>query len=487
MVQLLLQYHADATIKGNDLITALENGYEKSAKILIELGVDTDVINNKGFTAIMLAKSKGFTKIFNMLKEKNANSLEKIIHLSASISQKPNTAIFVYTSGEGYLVLDQIHKPSKHFTREGITEFTNSADYTNCWNYNIFSLERGIKILEKANDINSPVTNGSPITESGMGKTFCRRGLCYKIANDPEVSFYYNLIDNPENKLNKIVPKPISIDVLSSQIILEDISRDMLPSKKAIDIKVGIRTTSYTERSLHDKGEDFIWVRKNGDLLMDYITSQGSRGWRVIKGRDNIQRAKTGRNSEILLAQLIQYTGQKEQALRTIYNKVAEILKVVVENNEYAFLDSSILIAADDNGSVEVKLIDFARRMTRSESPSEEYFVKYKKYFQDGICHFLKYIENEYREIKNKSPEYNQQFEKFQQIDEYIREIVFYSTRRDGNINIGASGKVVNLVSPDSSVLSRSNAVLGSNTAFGNSAIVSTSRLNNTGSVNIKI
>ena len=125
--------------------------------------------------------------------------------------------------------------------------------------------------------------------------------------------------------------------------------------------------------------------------------------------------------------------------------------------------------------------------MTRSESPSEEYFLRYKKYFQDGICRFLKYIENEYKKIKSNSPEYNQQFEKFQQIDEYIRGIVFYSTRRDGNINIGASGKVVNLVSPDSSVLSRSNAVLGSNAVFGNSATVSNSRLNNTGSVNIKI
>ena len=161
-------------------------------------------------------------------------------------------------------------------------------------------------------------------------------------------------------------------------------------SLMAFDIKIG-KSTSSASQLVESKEESRIgaFLREVKMKLYDRYTKSSTRGWRAIPIAD-MDRAKTGRNSEIFLReQLDRINVNKGAALRSIITQL-NLIKDRLEQNQKTFIASSVLIVIDlqHPENARAKLIDLAHPIDKNS----KLFQKYKKSFDEGIIALITFF-----------------------------------------------------------------------------------------------
>jgi Inositol polyphosphate kinase len=159
----------------------------------------------------------------------------------------------------------------------------------------------------------------------------------------------------------------------------------------AFDIKIG-KSTASASQLVESMEESRIgaFLRELKMKLYDRYTKSSTRGWRTIP-IDDMDRAKTGRNSETFLReQLDRINGNKGAALRSIITQL-NLIKDRLKQNQKTFIGSSVLIVIDlqHPENTHAKLIDLAHPIEKDS----KLFQKYKESFDEGIIALITFLE----------------------------------------------------------------------------------------------
>lgn len=219
-----------------------------------------------------------------------------------------------------------------------------------------------------------------------------------KSTNSNEYKFYQAMRKNKQSDLFMVIPKTFDSLGLKENVIEMENIKFGLDNPKMMDIKIGTETMCKNE--LKRQGDNWLVrnIRKNYSIVKDYLSGSSTRGWRVtggtrIKGND----ISNGRNSMTYLRDFLGGKKISKEMTDKLYQKLLQI-RTASKKGDYAFVDSSILIAANQK-DVRATIIDFAFAFNKKQDTSlnNKTFNKYHSKFQQGLDSLISEVEK----IKN--------------------------------------------------------------------------------------